>query len=329
MWIHLENQQKINLLNQVSNRKGLPAFVVEKDSWVCWVLKAIFQSKYKDSIIFKGGTSLSKAYHLIERFSEDIDLIIDRKLLGYEELSSKSQLKKLRKSAGNFVINEFREELEKQLDTLGLKGLYHIDFDEHIDDTSDPKTLEIYYDSVIPSDNTYVKQRVLLELSARSMKEPSEKRKISSWVDEIYPNLPFSDEPIEVEVILPKRTFIEKMLLLHEEFRKPSDKIRTHRLTRHLYDIEKMMDTEHGKEALKDSSLFDEIVEHRKKITPLRDMDYSHHKKGFLQIIPPEWLLKDWEKDYKTMQEHMIAGDSLKWEELITRIKELQKRFNI
>lgn len=76
------------MLNQVAATYGLPAFVVEKDWWVCILLKAIFQSKYSESIIFKGGTSLSKAYHLIERFSEDIDLIIDRRLLGFDDLSS-------------------------------------------------------------------------------------------------------------------------------------------------------------------------------------------------------------------------------------------------
>src|SRR5690606_25126930 len=100
--------------------RGLPAFVVEKDWWVCIILKAIFQSQYADSIIFKGGTSLSKAYGLIERFSEDIDLIIDRHLLGFDELVSKSAIKRLRKASGGFIINEFREELIVQLDKLGV-----------------------------------------------------------------------------------------------------------------------------------------------------------------------------------------------------------------
>ncbi len=92
MWINLTKEQKIQILEQTGIAKGLPAFVIEKDWWVCILLKAIFQSQYADSIIFKGGTSLSKAYHLIDRFSEDIDLIIDRHLLGFEELNSKSQI---------------------------------------------------------------------------------------------------------------------------------------------------------------------------------------------------------------------------------------------
>src|SRR5690606_12598193 len=122
------------------------------------------------SIIFKGGTSLSKAYNLIDRFSEDIDLIIDRHLLGFDQLASKSQIKKLRRASGGFIINEFREELINQLNQLGIdEKLYEIRYNEHIDDTSDPNTLEIYYQSVVPTDNAYIQQRVLLEMGARSL----------------------------------------------------------------------------------------------------------------------------------------------------------------
>jgi len=127
MWINLTDEQKLQVLEQVENAIGLPAFVVEKDWWACVILKTVFQSKYADSIIFKGGTSLSKAYNLIDCFSEDIDLIIDRHLLGFDQLGSKSQIKKLRKASGGFIINEFREELITQLDQLGIdRKLYEI-----------------------------------------------------------------------------------------------------------------------------------------------------------------------------------------------------------
>ncbi|WP_333626141.1 nucleotidyl transferase AbiEii/AbiGii toxin family protein [Sphingobacterium siyangense] len=94
MWLNLKTEQKRLVLDQLSNIMGLPAFVIEKDWWVCIVLKAVIATKYAESIVFKGGTSLSKAYQLIDRFSEDIDLIIDRHLLGFEDLDSKSQIKK-------------------------------------------------------------------------------------------------------------------------------------------------------------------------------------------------------------------------------------------
>jgi predicted nucleotidyltransferase component of viral defense system len=109
MWINLPDEQKLQILEQVESSIGLPAFVVEKDWWVCAVLRAVFQSKYADSIIFKGGTSLSKAYNLIGRFSEDIDLIIDRHLLGFDNLASNSQVKKLRKASGGFILYRIKK----------------------------------------------------------------------------------------------------------------------------------------------------------------------------------------------------------------------------
>lgn len=329
MWINLTEEQKVRILDQTGIAKGLPAFVIEKDWWVCILLKAIFQSKYQDSIIFKGGTSLSKAYHLIDRFSEDIDLIIDRKLLGFDILDSGSKIKKLRKASGAFVIHEFREELMNQLDQMGIdQNQYEIRYNEYVGDTSDPNTLEIHYHSAVPVSNAYIQQRVLLEMGARSLTGPAETRSIISFIDENYKDLPFTEEAFDVQVVVPTRTFIEKVLLLHEEFSKPIDQIRTDRLTRHLYDLDKMMQTGYGERALADDELFQTIVNHRKTLNPLRGLDYSNHEKGKLKIIPPGDIFSKWEEDYKTMQEHMIVGESLKWNKLLDRIQAIENLFN-
>lgn len=329
MWINLSTEQKIQVLEQTGIAKGLPAFVIEKDWWVCILLRAIFQSKYAGSIIFKGGTSLSKAYHLIDRFSEDIDLIIDRHLLGFDIIDSGSKIKKLRKASGSFIINEFREELMHQLQQMGIsKEDYEIQYSEHVDDTSDPNTLEIHYHSVVPVSNVYIQQRVLLEMGARSLTEPAETRPIISFIDENYKDLPFAEETFNVQVVVPTRTFIEKALLLHEEFSKPIDKIRTDRLTRHFYDLDKMMKAGYGEQVIEDDELFQTIVEHRKNVNPLRGLDYSNHEKGKLSIIPPDEVISKWEEDYKTMQENMIVGDSLNWNELMKQMKKIEDLFN-
>ncbi|GAB3016177.1 nucleotidyl transferase AbiEii/AbiGii toxin family protein [Niabella terrae] len=329
MWINLADEQKLQVLEQVENAIGIPAFVVEKDWWVCIILKAVFQSKYADSITFKGGTSLSKAYNLIDRFSEDIDLIIDRHLLGFDQLESKTQIKKLRRASGNFINNEFRMELVNQMDQLGIDlKQYEIRYNDYIDDTSDPNTLEIHYQSIVPTDNAYIQQRVLLEMGARSLSEPFETKSIISFIDHHYKDLGFTKPSFDVQVVVPTRTFIEKVLLLHEEFSKPADKIRTDRLTRHLYDLDRIMRAEYGEMAIVDDELFETIVQHRKTVTPLRGMDYSNHARGKLSIIPPDAIVEKWEVDYKTMQENMIMGKSLKWEELLDKIREIEERFN-
>lgn len=329
MWIDLDKEQQIQIFEQVGNAMGLPAFVIEKDAWVCLLLKAIFKSKYADSIIFKGGTSLSKAYHLIDRFSEDIDLIIDRELLGFDSITSKTQIKKLRKASGGFIINEFREELIIQLDNMGIdRGLYEIKYNDKVDDTSDPNTLEIHYESLFPIADTYIKQRVLLEMGARSLKEPMEKKPIISFIDAHYKDLPFATPEFEVQVVIPTRTFIEKVLLLHEEFSKSKEKIRTDRLTRHFYDLDRIMDSEYGKKALQDEGLFETIIEHRKKMIPIRGIDYSKHTKGTLSILPPKEVIALWKDDYRVMQENMIIGESLGWDDLLRRIRQIEDRFN-
>ncbi len=329
MWFDLTKEARVQVLEQTGIAKGLPAFVIEKDWWVCILLKAIFQSKYKDSIIFKGGTSLSKAYHLINRFSEDIDLIIDRHLLGFDSLDSGTKIKKLRKASGSFIIHEFREELIHQLEQIGIsQEQYEIRYNEEVDDTSDPNTLEIYYNSVVPVSNAYIQQRVLLEMGARSLTEPMETKSIISFIDENYKSQPFSERSFTVQVVVPTRTFIEKVLLLHEEFSKPIDKIRTDRLTRHLYDLDKIMQSDYGAIALADDELFNTIVKHRKTINSIRGMDYSNHVKGNLSIIPPDEVLDRWKDDYKTMQENMIVGEYLSWDDLMQQIKRIENLVN-
>ena len=120
-WLKLSKKRRIEILEQVNNRLGLPIQAVEKDWWVTMVLKAVFSSRFSEHFVFKGGTSLSKAYHLIDRFSEDIDLAIDRKFLGFDGDLSATQIKKLRKASGTFIITDFFNEfvrLQRNLDIL-------------------------------------------------------------------------------------------------------------------------------------------------------------------------------------------------------------------
>ena len=118
IWTDIPKSRRVELLNFLETKTGLNAKSIEKDWWVTITLKAIFSSKFAQHLVFKGGTSLSKAYNLIERFSEDIDLSIDRTMLGFEGELSKTQIKKLRKASGNFIVGEFKEELISELEKL-------------------------------------------------------------------------------------------------------------------------------------------------------------------------------------------------------------------
>lgn len=328
MWVHLTKNQKQNIIKQTAVKMGLPDYAVEKDAWVCIILQAVFQSKYAAHIIFKGGTSLSKAYQIINRFSEDIDLIIDKSFLGFEALPSKMAIKRLRTASGFFIINEFREELINQLTQLGIAPeTYTINYNDKVDDTSDPNTLEFYYEPLVESNNTYIQPRVLIEMGARSLTEPAERREVISFIDIEYAHLPFAQKATKVNVVLPTRTFMEKVLLLHEEFLKPIHHIRSERLSRHLYDIDRLANSEYAHRAYEDHALFEQIVAHRKAITPLRNISYEFHKRDTLQIIPPDEVLVEWEQDYKAMQENMIIRDSKSFPDLLERMKEVMQNF--
>ena len=158
------------------------------------------------------------------------------------------------------------------------------------------------------------------------MKEPFTQRSFGTIVSEVFTNRPFADKAITIPVVNPERTFLEKIFLLHEEFQKSQDKIRVERLSRHLYDIEKLSQTEYADIALHDTDLYNTIVKHREKFTPISGIDYTNHSPDKINFIPPDTILKDWQQDYEIMAQTMIYDNPLPFDELIKRLTELQKR---
>ncbi len=304
----------------MSFKTGIQPQAIEKDAWVTLVLKIIFSSQISEHLIFKGGTSLSKAYSLIQRFSEDIDLAISREYLGFKGELTKGQIRKLRRKSHEFVSNEMLNILISEFEVQNIdKQLFNIEVNNKIISDQDPEIIEIKYQSVF-EELPYIKQKVLIEIGARSLLEPSENREIKSIIDENYPNNSFSDNPFLVRTILPEKTFLEKLILLHEEFSKPTDKVRYYRMSRHLYDIGEIIRTKFGVSALKNKELFEEIISHRKIFTPIKTVNYLDLKISDLNIIPPKGFLKKYEDDYIEMQENMIYGESMTFKTLINRI---------
>ena len=326
-WLKLSKERRIEILNQASNTSGLPAMAIEKDWWVTLALKASFGLKYSPHIVFKGGTSLSKGWNLIERFSEDIDLAIDKKLFGFDDQISKNQIKNLRKKSCEFISTQFLIDLTNKFTEWQAIGECKLNAQAVNDSDKDPQVIEIHYNSVFDKSD-YLPQRVLIEISSRSLMEPSEHREINSILSSLFPDQAFKTEPFSIPTVLPQRTFLEKIFLLHEEFSLETAKIRIDRLSRHLYDLEKLMDTAQGKSAVKATDLYKGIVRHREKFNALRGLDYANHIPGKIKIIPPSEIIKEWEKDYQTMSKNMIYGESLSFDALIKRIMELQKRVN-
>ena len=328
VWLQLPEEDRRNIINQASAQIGISPQAVEKDWWVTLALRALFATEYAPDMIFKGGTSLSKGWDLIKRFSEDIDIGFNRKILGYDgPPKSKSQLQKLRKDAHQFVATKLKEALEKAILGLGVKAeTFKLIAQEDKPSDFDPHTLELHYTSLVQQGG-YLVEKVLIEVGARSLMEPTELRPIQSIIGSVYKGRDFADEPFRIPIVLPKRTFLEKVFLLHEEFSKPPEKIRFTRMSRHLYDIECIMDMDHGKDALADKDLFAIILEHRTTFTPIDSVDYGSLTPALLDFLPPENMAGVYEEDYKVMRENMIYVEAITFPNLIDRLKELKARF--
>ena len=314
-----ENEQR-KIYQDISNQVGLPPQAIEKDAWVTLMLRMIFSSKLAKHFIFKGGTSLSKAFGLIQRFSEDIDLGIDRTQLGFQGNLTKGEIRKLRRACHSFVSNDLLEILKKQLTDYRINSdRYKIIVENTEISDQDPETIKVEYKSLFDG-VSYLPNRVLIEVSARSLIEPNQEVQISSILDEQYPEAVFTEDSFTVNATNPQKTFLEKLILLHEEFQKPADKIRHLRMSRHFYDIGQILDSEFGQDALQDSELFKSIIEHRKVLTPMKTTDYVSLSLDTLNITPPEEQLKNYRSDYKEMQKSMIHGSSEDFDILLEKI---------
>jgi hypothetical protein len=277
-WQELPKKTQENIFIETAKAKGLPPHAIEKDWWVVQTLNAIFSLPFAEHLVFKGGTSLSKGWGLIDRFSEDIDLALDRRYFEYDsETLSKQELKKIRKKLCTFAKTTFVEALKTQFYEASFTDV-EVKPRAFNNSDQDPMIIEIFYPKLTEAD-AYLKAGVLIEISVRSLLEPSEIKSLSSFVAEKYsPGMfKFSDKPIEVKIATPEKTFLEKIFLLHEEFQKTPENMRVSRLSRHLYDIEKLTAAGYADTALANQKLYQIVVKHRSIFTAISGVNYLVH----------------------------------------------------
>ena len=325
-WLEIPSAQRAQILQQIAIARHLDATAIEKDWWVTMCLTALFRCRCADYINFKGGTSLSKCWHLIDRMSEDIDIAVDRKFFGLDgEITRRKDITVIRQALCSYVLEDLSSEISDKLSGLGLVG-FNVNTPLTVDSSTDPQIIEVEFDSVLPSPIEYLRPKVLIEIGARSMTEPCERIPIRSILAEHYPEAPFADAPVTVNVATPGRTFLEKIFLIHEEMQKPS--VRIDRMSRHLYDIAMMKDKPFAKEALADTELYKSIVHHRETLTHVSGIDYSHHAPQYIKIVPTGETEQAWRNDYESMLRTMIYGEQISFDEIMKRLVELQEKVN-
>ena len=328
-YFKLNAEQQRTVITQAAAKVNLPLQAIEKDLWVTTILQILFSLPISKNLVFKGGTSLSKIWGLIRRFSEDIDLAIDRQQFSIEGDLTIKQLKKLRKQSSIFVKEELCKSLQDAIVQAGIQNLCSIEpeCDGEGDNTyPEPRKVYVRYQALF-DELDYLKSEIVLEIGARSLIEPTASHPVQSIISENFDIETALVNP-DITTALPEKTFLEKVFLLHEIF-SGTGLMQADRKSRHLYDLEKMMDKEFSINAISDDELWNAIHHHREVFTRMSDVDYTPDIRQRICLIPPQPVINDWQKDYETMQGAMIYGDSLSFGELISQMEELQNRFRI
>ncbi len=322
---------------RVEEAKRLQAASVEKDFWVCWTLRELFTlPDIGAAMTFKGGTSLSKAWGLIERFSEDIDIVVDKNLLGFAGDASpdkapsgkqrRRRLDALMAACRAWVQAMLRPTLERNFaQRLGKSEAWSLIVDP---DADDGQCLLFRYPAAFPTTEAgYVRPVVKIELGARSDDWPSESRTIRPYVAEVFPEA-IPDATVEVNTLSAERTFWEKAMLLHEETFRPADKPRKERMARHYYDVWRLITRGVADRAAADRALFDRVAEHREIFFRLSWVDYTTLRPGSLRLAPPAHHRDAWQRDYEEMAEPMFYGERPGFDEILRIVGDFERRYN-
>ena len=328
-YFSLNPAQQRQVIEQTAAKLNLPVQAVEKDLWVTAILQVLFTLPCAYGLVFKGGTSISKVWNAINRFSEDIDLAIDRSLFDLDGELTKKQVKKLRKVSSMFVREELFGQLCEAIASTPLYGLCEIEAQpDGVGDSTypEPRIIYVKYASQFSDKIDYILPVVKIEAGARSLLEPTLNVAIKSLVDVALPSITTSLVDVEVRTAVAEKTFLEKCFLLHELFSK-GVAVSANRRSRHLYDLHMMMRKGIDKRAVSDDELWNTIHHHRSTLTSISGVDYTPDIRSRIVLTPPAECVEDWKSDYQAMQGSMIYNNPPSFEELLQSMAELEMAF--
>lgn len=333
-FLELPEKERLAIFETSAERLDTLGSYIEKDFWVCYTLDAIYNNRPEDHprILFKGGTSLSKVFGAINRFSEDIDVVIFREDLGFSgkddptnpELGTNQRrrlVEAINEKARHYIINDLAETLKESLPDCNIK---------QDSDNEDGMTLLVHYPSLYKAEgDEYVSPRVKIEGGARSALDPHDIHSVIPYIQKDLEDFDFNVP--NLVTIAAERTLLEKTLILHgwycryrDEKKLPIDR---NRLSRHYYDVAMMASTDIADVALNDKPLFENVIEHTQILFSRGWMKLGEISTDQLYLVPVDDLAKQLEKDYMAMQ-GMIHGESPKFGEIIESLAAFEKKMN-
>ena len=329
----LSDIQRGELFKETGLQRGLQAAIIEKDFWVCWTLGHIFNiEQTRDVLQFKGGTALAKVFHLIERFSEDIDLVIDYEPLGFvgprDPMSNMSRNKRERllsemmTACHTYIAEKFMTILRRRFqETLGDTGKWALSVD-----SNDPNTVRFRYPSASVGNIDYIRPDILLELGTHAELIPSGQYSVTPFAAEQFPNV-FKHASCMVKAIKAHRTFWEKATILHVEHHRPMNKPMPTRHARHYYDMVMLSRSAVCENALNDFDLLRRVVEHKTKFYYADWAKYDLAVPATLSLLPTHERVRELERDYAAMST-MIFGEPPPLSEILGDLAVLERRIN-
>jgi hypothetical protein len=330
--------QRLPYFQEVANRRGLTRLIVEKDFWVCFSLRLLFSTPaFNNKFVFKGGTSLSKVFGIIKRFSEDIDLSIDPNWLGFggesrpDAAKSRSDFqkrwKKLNDACATFVDQKVRPVLEQAIQgVLGSNqdGTSYLSF--KLDEQTHSPVLTFRYPTNEPERPGYVHPQVKLELGSLTDQQPIGDHTIAPWIAEEFPSL-LASPTSQVVALEVERTFWEKITILHSEYHRPADKPMRSRLSRDCYDVCCMAAHSVGQRAMKEFDLLARVVRHKRTYFQSAWANYDTAKRGSLRVFPADYRLAELKADYQQMQE-MFTEPPPPFDEILRQLRNVEEILN-
>jgi hypothetical protein len=327
-------RERAELFAETAERKVLPEAIIEKDFWVCWVLKQLFSIEaLTGRLLFKGGTSLSKIFRAINRFSEDIDLAVDYAALGFigerdprrEDISRTRRagiLDEMMAECQRYIGGEFLDVLNARCrEILGTADAWSLDVSEQ-----DPNVVRFRYPASIARGLAYVVPQVVLELGTHAEFVPHDGFTIRSFAAEEFPEV-VADGDVAVVALLAKRTFWEKATILHAEYYRPPDRALPDRYSRHYYDVAMLAEGAIRAEALADGDLLAQVVRHKETFYPSAWARYDLARPGSFRVVPVENRVAALERDYRNMGV-MIFGEPPAFNRIMEILTALEQEIN-
>jgi len=336
----LNPKDRGDIITTAASQLGITARVVEKDFWVCWVLRRLFTLKQPPAgLLFKGGTSLSKVYKAINRFSEDVDLSFNRADLGFPgvdellQLSRKKRdttLDELTARCRELVRGEYLRQLRESFNAALRGG--STDWELSVsDDEQDGQTLLFRYPAAVEKGRgpspSYVVDAVRLEFGARSDHWPVEDQTVTPYAAEALPRQ-FGDATVNVRVLSAERTFWEKATILHMWHYAPQDKQFRDRQSRHYYDLAMLAKHDIGTRAFASKDLLVQVAKHKSVFFQSGWASYDTAKPGTLRLLPKPDRIDALRRDYELMRQEMLFGEPPTFEVVVSLLTEMERSVN-